>query len=126
MPRIDGGRKGEKVTIAELEQNLLATVKELRDANDALEAHSKWYAVADHKYRHAKAVAYLAASGPVKERESHVDKVCGPEREAAHTAEALMNAAKEKVRSLQAELSAYQTIAGLIRAEMGLVGRYET
>jgi hypothetical protein len=113
------------MTIPELEEKIMAAVAELRDANDALELLSKEYAVTDHKYRHAKAMAYLAASGTVNERTAHVDKVCGPEREAAHTAEALMNAAKERVRSLQSELSAYQTIARLAMGEMAMAGRYE-
>lgn len=114
------------MTIPELEEKLLATVAELRDASDDLTTQAREWAKADHKYRHSKAVAYLASSGTVAERTAHVDKACGTERDAAHTAEALQAAAKEKVKALQAELSAYQTIAGLIRAEMGLVGRYET
>lgn len=114
------------LTLAELEEKILAAVEELRQSNETLEAHSKWWATAEHKYRHAKAVAYLASSGTVAERTAHVDKVCGPEREDAHAAEALMSAAKEKVRALGAEVSAYQTIARLRQSEMALEGRYES
>jgi len=114
------------LTIPELEEKLLAAVAELRDASDDLTTHARDWAKADHYYRHAKAVAYLASDGTVQARQAHVDKVCKEEREKAHTADALREAVKEKVRALQAEISAYQTIAGLIRAEMGLAGKYET
>lgn len=113
------------MTKHELEEKLLATIAELRDASDTLTDYARQWAVADHYYRHAKAVAYLAATGTVAERQAHVDRVCKVEREKAYTAEALREAAREKVRALQTEISAYMTLAGLMRSEMSLEGRYE-
>lgn len=114
------------MTKDELENKLLATIAELRDASDTLTDLAREWAKADHYYRHGKAVAYLSCTGTVAERQAHVDKACKEEREKAHTAEALREAQREKVRALMAELTAYQTMAGLMRSEMAMEGRYET
>jgi DNA repair exonuclease SbcCD ATPase subunit len=113
------------MTTQQLEEKILEAVAELRDATDELTTQAREWAKADHAYRRAKSIAYLASSGTVAERQAHVDKTCGDERDNAHSAEALKEAAKEKVRALLGELSAYQTLAGLLRSEMSLEGRYE-
>jgi len=115
----------EAMTKDELETRLLAAVAEMREASGILENLSEEWARADHYYRQAKAVAYLASEGTIPERTAAVDKACKEERQASHTAEALREAAKEKLRALMTEISAYQTIAGLMRSEMSLDGRYE-
>lgn len=114
------------MTKNELEDKLLATIAELRDASDNLTDLAREWATADHYYRHAKAVAYLACAGTVAERTAYVDKACKEEREKAHTADAMREAVREKVRALMAELTAYQTIAANLRQEMQMEGRYET
>lgn len=115
------------MTTPELEEKLLATVAELRDATDNLTDLAREWAKADHYYRHAKAIAYLSSDGKtVADKQAQVDKVCKEEREKAHTADALREAQREKVRALMAELTAYQTIAANMRADMNLAGRYET
>lgn len=113
------------MTIPELEEKILGAVAELREVSADHEEWAKKWATAEHVYRHSKAVSYLASSGTIPERTAYVDKACAEEREKAHTAEALREATKEKKRALETEISAYQTIAGLMRAEMGLAGRYE-
>lgn len=113
------------MTKHDLEEKLLAAIAELRDASDNLTDLSREWATSDHAYRRAKSIAYLASSGTVAERQAHVDKACDTERQKAHAAEALREAAKEKVRALQSEITAYQTLAGLLRSEMSLEGRYE-
>lgn len=114
------------MTRDELEEKLLAAVAELRDATDTLTDLAREWAKADHYYRHAKAVSYLASEGTVQARQAHVDKACKEEREKAHTADALREAAKEKVRALEVEISAYQTLGGLMKSDMAMAGRYET
>lgn len=108
------------MTKSELEEKLLATIAELRDASDTLTDLAREWAQADHAYRHAKAVAYLQSDGTVQARQAQVDLNCGKERNAAHSADALLNAPKEKKRALETEISAYMTLAGLLRAEMQL------
>lgn len=113
------------MTKQELEEKLMATIAELRDSTDTLTDLAREWAKADHYYRHAKAIAYLTSDGTVQARQAHVDKVCKEEREKAHTADALRDAQKEKVRALMAELTAYQTMAGLMKQEMAMAGQYE-
>lgn len=113
------------MTIPELTQALLSTAADLRTANEELYKLSVEWAHAEDEYRKAKAIAYLAASGTINERNAHVDKVCSSERLKAHLAEAEKEAKKKLVESLQAQLSALQTIAGMLRAEMNLAGRFE-
>lgn len=103
----------------------MQTAADLRAANDELYKLSVEWAHAEDGYRKAKAVAYLAASGTINERNASVDKVCSSERLKAHLAEAEKEAKKELSRSLQAQLSALQTVAALMRAEMNLAGRFE-
>lgn len=112
------------MTTHELETALLETAADLRKACDALRADSIAWAHAEDAYRKAKAITYLAASGTINERNAHVDKVCSEDRCKAHLAEAIKEAGRDLVRSLQAQLSALQTIAAMTRAEMDLAGRY--
>lgn len=113
------------MTKQELEEKLLATIAELRDASDNLTDLAREWARADHDYRHAKAVSYLSSSGTIPERTAIVDRECRNERERAHAAESLREAAKEKVRALMSEITAYQTLAALMRSEMQLEGKFE-
>lgn len=113
------------MSISELEEKLLAAVAELRLVSTDIDLCSKEWALADFVYREAKAVAYLQSDGTVDARKAQVDLHCGKQRDAAHTADALLNAAKLKKSALETEISAYQTIARLRMSEMGLAGRYE-
>ena len=110
------------MTIPELTQALMDTATDLRQANADLYTLSMDYVRAEDMYRNAKANAYLVAEGTINERNAKVDKVCAGERLKAHLAEAEMNAKKELVKSLLAQLSALQTIGALTRAEMQLAG----
>lgn len=87
-------------------------VSELLQANDDLKTAGKAWAVKENDYRRAKAVAFLNQSeGTIPEKNARIDKVCEAERLAAHIAEAEREACLERVRSLRAALSAYQTLA---------------
>lgn len=114
------------MTKQELEERLLGALAELRAASADADRYAKDWAKADHEYRHAKAIAYLASKGTVAERTAHVDKACKEEREKSHTADALRDAAKGKQRALETEISAYQTLASLMKSEMQLEGRYNS
>jgi len=113
------------MTTQELEQLLLCAVAELRQASDKIDSLSEKWATSDQNYRHKKAVAYLQSEGTVQAREAQRDIACEAERRDAHLADALLSAARDRKRALETEISAYQTIAGIIKAEMGLAGRYE-
>ena len=114
------------MTKQELENNLLAAVEELRVARSQLEPLAKEWATAEQKYRKAQSIALLAASGTIPEKKAHVDRVCNDEMLAAHAADALRDAVAKNCKAIEVEISAYQTLAGIMKAEMGLEGRYET
>jgi hypothetical protein len=113
------------ITRQELEDNLKAAVAELKEADTKFKQLSTLYAVSDQNYRHAKAIAYLKSDGTVQARQAQVDIACEKERESAHSSEALREAAKEHLKCVQVEISVYQTLAGLMKAEMAFEGRYE-
>jgi hypothetical protein len=87
-------------------------VSELLEANDDLRSAGKAWAVAENDYRRAKAVAFLnLKEGTIPEKQARVDQVCERERLGAHIAEAEREACIERVKSLRAAVSAYQTLA---------------
>jgi len=97
-----------------LSQLLDRGVMALRDAAVA-------YAEAEHKYREAKAMAYLETeSGTVAEREAHAYAAVGEHRRDRDLADAARLAALEAVRSRRAQLSALQTLISGHRAEAEL------
>jgi len=97
-----------------LSQLLDRGVMALRDAAVA-------YAEAEHKYREAKAMAYLETeSGTVAEREAHTYAAVGEHRRDRDLADAARLAALEAVRSRRAQLSALQTLISGHRAEAEL------
>lgn len=104
---------------------LVSTCTELDSALEEHRKHSLEWVVAENAYRVAKAKAFLTAPPEAKTeqaKKAHVDLVCENERLAAHTAEALRDSALEAVRTLRAQLNAFQTVAGLLRSEMDLAG----
>ncbi len=79
---------------------------------------SQEWAVAEDAYRSAKARAYLASDGTVPARNAQVDEACAVERQRAHLADAMRQAALEAVRSRRAQLSACQSVANAVRSEV--------
>jgi hypothetical protein len=107
-------------TPAQLCTELLERSRQLDAAHDELRRCSFDYASAENQYRKAKALAYLAAEGPVAERQAVVDTKVENERYHAHLAEGLRVAALESVRSRRAQLTAVQTIVNATRSELEL------
>jgi predicted nuclease with TOPRIM domain len=92
-------------------------------ATEELKTYAHDEARLENEYRKAKANSYLAASGTVNERTAHVDKICSHEREKYYLARASKEATLESVRSLRAQLSAYQSICASFRSEAELAGK---
>lgn len=110
----------DATTPAQLAEELLNRSRLLDAAHDELRRCSYEYASAENAYRKAKALAYLAADGPVAQREAVVDTKCESERYHAHLAEGLRSAALEAVRSHRAQLSAIQSLMNAVRSELEL------
>lgn len=118
------------MTRHELEEKIMSCIDELRQACVDYEFAGRDAALKDSEYRKAKAKAFLVNCGDgtkltVAEKEARVDKACDDERLAAGLAEALRDSQREKVRSLQNELTAWQSLAANLRAEVSLAGMPE-
>jgi hypothetical protein len=79
------------------------------------------YANAEHRYREAKAMAYLETeSGTVAEREAQTYAIMGEHRHRRDLADAARLATLEAVRSRRAQISALQSLIAAHRAEVEL------
>lgn len=107
----------KETSLQNLNADLQSTSKELLAECDALAKMARDYAVKENAYRLAKATAFLKSEGTVDARKSQVDKICEQERLESHIAEGVLDATRERVRSLRAVLSALQTIANGYKAE---------
>lgn len=77
-------------------------------------------AAANRDAKIARASAYLAASGPVAERQAYVDQTCAEVSYRAELADGLERSALEAVRSRRQVLSSLQSLASLAREEVRL------
>lgn len=109
------------MNLPELTQEMLRLSRLIDQGIAALTDQAREYAEAEHDYRQAKAQAWVSApDGTVPERQAWVDGRCAPLRRRRDLAEGLKLAALEAVRSRRAQLSALQTVANALRAEMDL------
>ena len=108
------------LTPSQLATELLNRSRALDMAHDELRRCSYEFASAENSYRKAKALVYLAAEGPVAERQAIVDSKCESERYHALLSEGLKVAALEAVRSQRAQLTAVQTLLNTVKSEMEL------
>ena len=74
---------------------------------------------ADRLYDQAKARAYLAADGPVKEREARTELGTAEERERRDVAEVAWRHADRLSKALDLETRAYQSIGSSVRTAYG-------
>lgn len=101
-----------------LEKDMRATSIELLKECDEQAKLAREYAHAENTYRMVKAHAMLKAEGKTVDlKKAEVDIIAEKERLASHIAEGMLDATRERVRSLRATLSALQTIAGTYKAE---------
>lgn len=113
----------ELITPQMLQTEMIRLSSEIDQAHASLVSLSHEWAEAENAYRLAKAVAFLASSGTVGERQAYCDKATSSERLRAHKAEALKVAALENVRNRRAQLSALQSVAHAVRSEVEMAGR---
>lgn len=89
----------------------------LDNALRALREQAQEYAEAEDAYRMAHARAYVAAVGPAHMRKAQADLATSAERQRAHLADGLRQAALEAVRSRRAQISALQSLLAADREE---------
>lgn len=108
----------KETSIGNLNEDLRSTSTELLSECDELTTLARDYANKENAYRLAKATAMLKAEGKTVDlKKAETDIICQKERLDSHIAEGLLDASRERVRSLRAVLSALQTIAGSFKAE---------
>ena len=105
---------------AELAQQMHAAKREIDAATVEVERAIVEDADADRAAKLAKATAYLAASGPVAERQAHVDQATADVQHRARLAEGVKRSAFSALDSKRQWLSALQSLASLTRAEAQL------
>lgn len=115
----------------DLNGELIRISRLLEGATDEYHEAALEFAVAEDGYRHAKATSYLAAvvhdktltrreARTIPSLEATRDLECQDERQRAYLARANKEGARERVLSLRAQLSALQSVASSIRAELEL------
>lgn len=104
----------------ELARQMFAAKREIDLALAEYQRAIEEDAEADRASRVAKASAYLAASGPVAERQAHVDQTTADVQHRARLAEGLKRSASSAVESKRQWLSALQSLASLSKAEAQL------
>jgi hypothetical protein len=107
----------EAVTVSGLNADMVRIAGLIDNALDTLRDNTREFAVAEDAYRMAHAKAYLSADGPAHQRKALADLATSAERQAAHLADGMRQAALEAVRARRAQLSALQSIAAAHRAE---------
>lgn len=124
----------------QLNEKLMELCHALESAVADYEDAAREFALHEDEYRHQKAVSFLSivtvdGPRPKKERrtipaiEATRDIECREERQQAYIARANKEAAKERVLSIRAQLSAVQSVAASVRAELELArtgSQYET
>lgn len=88
----------------------------------ALRSQAEEYATAEDVYRMAHAKAYLAAEGAAHLRKAEADLQTSQERQRAHLADGMRQAALEAVRSRRAQISALQSLLAAHKAEAEFAG----
>ena len=112
--------QGIVTDLRQLSMQMIAAKRELEESMTEHERCVHESAEADRVSRIAKASAYLAASGPVAERQAHVDIATADAQHRAKLADGLEKSALEAVRSRRQVLSSLQSLASLAREEVRL------
>lgn len=105
---------------AELSRAMFAAKQEIDAAMTEYDRCIRADAEADRNAKIAKASAYLGASGPVQQRQAHVDQATADVQYQARLAEGLKRSAGQAVESKRQWLSALQSLASLTKAEASL------
>lgn len=103
-------------------RDLQKLVHELYAANDNLAASLDEAAVAEHEYKKAYAMAYMAATGTVQQREHTAFLETEQLRLDSEVAKAGLSAAKARLSTIETHIEVARTLNASNRAEMRLGG----
>jgi hypothetical protein len=124
----------ELVTSIDLNEAMIAKSRALDDAHEDLVARARQWAEAERDYRKAIPAEWLRVRAEAADRGEKLLAEEAKARVQDRTADArfqrdvageLRVAALELVRTLRAQLNAYQSIGASVRVEAELAGRYQ-
>lgn len=101
----------------ELEKRALDTLARLHEEHAEYKELSLKQATAENTARYQRALAYLAASGPVAERDAKADVNSRDPQDLANILKARMRATSSFLETLRGELSVYQSLMKELRTE---------
>lgn len=107
----------EHVTTRTIVDELLRLSKLTDEALLALRDRGRLLAERERDYRLARALAWQSTEGTAKAREDAVNAATAKERYARDVAESDRRSAEEAVRNYRTQISAWQTVANVEKAE---------
>lgn len=105
------------ITQTEIEDKIATLVEQLFDETEAFETLSVDSAKKESAYKKAWFTDYLAATGPVKERESLAGYKNADLYMEAQIAEALMKSKRGRIDAIRTALDALRTLSANVRAQ---------
>ena len=111
------------LTSTELQSEMVRLSRQLDKGVEYLTTAAQDFAEADAAYKKVHAQAFLQANGSVPARTATADLAASKERFGVKLADGMRQAALEAVRSRRQQISALQSLAGAMRAEMGMAGK---
>jgi hypothetical protein len=109
------------LTAYELNQYMLAASEKVTQTVTEYETRAKAWATAKYDVELARSQEYPKTKGTVDERKAKVFYACREYEQAELQADALRNSADRAVKAALAQLSALQSSAAALRAELQLV-----
>jgi hypothetical protein len=106
------------ITSLDIAKELKKRSRQVDESLDSLRAAAVEYASAENEYRKGKAQAILAAEGTVQEKDALAEIQIGDLRARRDLASQLRDVEMEVVRARRGQLSAVQSVAAVVRAEM--------
>mgnify|MGYP003407078080 CR=1 FL=1 len=113
------------MNLPDLSRSMVQCKSDLDDAMREYDRAIREDADKDRAAKVAKARAYIAAAGPVAERQALVDLETADAQYEARLAEGMKRSASQAIESHRQWMSALQSLASLTRAEAALA-RYES
>ena len=113
----------EPLNPVQIEAHLTALVTRISRGISITSDRYAEFMEADRLLDQAQARAYLAAEGPVKEREAKVELETAEERERRDVAEAAYKHADRLSKALDLEVRTFQSLGASVRVAYGNAGR---
>lgn len=108
----------QPITQAHVESEIVRLSERAEKVTHEVAKRARADAEADVAYKVALARAYLAAEGPVAQREAEALVACEAEYAAHRGAEAVLKAAVEAGRNVRSQLDALRSINANVRAQV--------